>query len=275
MNSIQIICLLIILMVLIIAFIKYNVASKETFTEATNCVLSSQDMESLLDSLYKIKNAMNDLADFPWPDRNKFQMFYTAFVTRFEYLLNTYNNTISIHHLKFIIENNEISKVIDYFFTNHLGLMNEVFEEMMKIITLLEKNNSDSCIVCDSLHIQHKLENIDHEFSMYMKYTFDKEDVILEERNKKQLANLEIDMFNLTTLIKNAIKTQKFNSKGQLDHEYIDDKVVDIDNKFLLISSDLDLFKSVKKTLGDIKTFIEIKKMIINDLKQCILTPII
>jgi hypothetical protein len=31
----------------------------------------------------------------------------------------------------------------------------------------------------------------------------------------------------------------------------------------------------VNKTLGDIKTFIEIKKMIINDLKQCILTPII
>lgn len=269
-------CVFIILLVITtLAFLKYNIFVYEKFEAPTSCTISPSQLDEIWRSFERIKSIMTDLKDFPWPDMKAFLIMYTVFVTRLEYLLNTYGNKLSKQHILPIEQIGKITDTINYFAEQHSGLLQEVFEEMLSITTILETNMSNMCPVCDSIYIRRNLQLIDHEFSLYFSNLFPENVGEINQPMKQLLAQIEVDMLNVTNIIDNALSNQQLDVKGRLDSTLIDAKLKDLDGNFLLVSTDLNLFKFLKKDVDDIGTFIELKKMIVEDLKQCVLTPVV
>jgi hypothetical protein len=268
--------LVIIIVIIILAFFSYNVFDvKEGFQEKS-CNLSKSSLEEIISSVSKIKTIMNDLKDYPWPDKRSFDIMYTIIVTRMEYLINTYGVKLSKNQFLPLLTNDKLLSVFENYSKNNYGLLEEVFAELYKITTIIETNVSTTCPVCDTIYIVQTLERLDYEFTLYYSSTFyNKEITELDENVQKYLMSFEIDMINLTEYVKVAIKKQKVNAKGILDTSLIDATIKDLDDMFSLISTNLQLYKFLNSHMNDIKSFIELKKMVIEDLKKCVVTPVI
>ena len=269
-------CVFIILLVITtLAFLKYNIFVYEKFEAPTKCTISPSQQEEIWRSFEKIKSIMTDLKEYQWPDTNAFLIMYTVYVTRLEYLLNTYGNKLSKKHILPMLMIGKITDTINYFTEQHSGLLQEVFEEMLSILSILETNISNTCPVCDSIYIKRNLELIDDEFSMYLSTLFPENFGEIDQPTKQLLAQIEVDMLKVTYIIDRAISNQKLDVKGRLDSTLIDAKLKDLEGNFILVSTDLNLYKFLQKSVDDIGTFIELKKLIVEDLKQCVLTPVV
>lgn len=277
MNTTTYCVFLILLVITTLAFLKYNIFMYENYETqgSSSCSLSVSQSDEVWRSFTKIKSIMTDLKEFPWPNEKSFLVLYTIYVTRLEYLLNTYGNKLSKQHLQTMMSFGRVMDIVDYYVENHNGLLKEVFEEMVKIIDIIDTNVSDTCPVCDPMHITQNLQIIDHEFNLYYSNLFPENVGDLDEYERKLLAEIEADMYNLTTMITNAIAVQQLDAKGRLDSSLIDAKIKDLNANFLLVSSSLNLFKFLQKSVDDIGSYIELKKLIVEDLKQCVLTPVV
>jgi hypothetical protein len=277
MDTITYCVFLILLAITTLAFLKYNIFVYEKFEPpiTPTCTISSSGMTEIWESHRKIKTIMTNLKELPWPNTNSFMILYTVLVTRMEYLLNTYGNKISSHHFAPMLSMDSVAAVIDYYLENHAGLLQEVFAEVDKIHDIIGHTVELACPVCDSVYIRTNLQYIDHEFALYMSNIFPKNLAEIDEPTKQKLAQIEADMLNLTEIITTSIANQKLDAKGKLDSTIIDIIMKDLQVNFLLISANLNLRKFLNDNVDDIGTFIELKKLIIEDLKQCILTPIV
>lgn len=271
-------CVFLILLVIItLAFLKYNIFVYEKFDPpaANVCTLSSSQIDEIWILHAKMKGIMTDLKDFPWPNMNSFMILYTVYITRTEYLLNTYGNKLSSHHFLPLITMDSVTDIMNDYMTNHAGLLQEVFDAYLKIATIIGTTSNNPCPVCDSAYIQVNLHYIDHEFSLYIADLFPDNLGEINEPERKLLAQIEVDMYNLTDVIGQAITKREMNAKGMLYSEVVDTMFTTLQNNFLLASASLDLYKFLKKNIDDIGAFIDLKKLVVDDIKQCVLTPIL
>lgn len=162
---------------------------------------------------------------------------------------------------------------INDFTIRYNGLIEDAWKAYNDIQAILLTKEENNCAVCDPTYIRQTLERIDNEFFMYFAYIFNKE-LDLADDTRKTLALMEADMMAVTELVRQSISDQTLDMNGHLNAEFIDKKMHDLEDEYLVLVADASVFMILGQTLEDINTFITMKKMVIDDLKRCIVTPV-
>lgn len=247
----------------------------ENYTQVnTSCSLSEDDVQKLRTIIETIKNTMDIILNesFPVNDMKKFKFLYTIFVTRPQYLLNTYGNKLSMYEFSYMNGDKLFTNTIMEFKSRYNYLLSSVFDEYDKFVDIISTKNATSCPVCDTLYILQQMERIDKEFYIYFANLFNSE-MEISEKTKKTLMKIELDMMSITDFVAKAIQNQKVNSNGKLDSSHIDNMMMQINSNYLSIATDIQLFNTLNHTIDDIMTFITMKQTLIDDIKQCIIMP--
>lgn len=280
-NVFYILILAFVLIVISVWALKQNIYPrmlKEAFTSASlndSCFLSVQEFNRVVELADYIKTSLESLEDYPWEDHNKFRLIRTVMVTRVEYLLHTYGDRLSVSDFVSIKTETYVENVMKEMEDTYSGLLQNVFDAYNEIWTILYNKRSNlGCSSCDPVSIKHSLERMDNEFSMYFANMFRRDDLLIKEDTKKTLAKLEISMVNVTKMIDDALWNQRLDMQGKLELRDVENTLGQIHSLYLALVADLDLYKALGRSLDDIMTFIEVKKIIVNDIKKCIVAPV-
>ena len=278
LKAIIIIVLIIVFIVVTLAMLRRQGVVKGVVEgweeEPSMCSLDEASVGEILSSMAKIRETLDALKDFPWPDPDKFTLLYALTVTRMEYLVDTYGEKLTMHEFLQMFMDTNVQKVLVYFESYHAGLLGDVMLELSNILMILESTWRAPCPVCNPLYIRQNMQRIDHEFSIYFANLFPS-DLKLSDATKKRLIGLEIDMLAVTELVDVALQNRDLDSRGRLDAVMVDRALSRLDNGFVAVTSDTSLHVALGvRSLRDIKAFIYLKRTMVEDLKRCVVTPL-
>lgn len=259
-----------------ILLVRSQVCTMEAFSDRS-CSLTSEEFDTLKQLASDIKQLMLDIADFPWRQRDMYKIMYTLLVTRVNYLLNTFGPRLTVYEFAHMHYDKLIETTLTQLSMEYPAIISDVLQKYFEFANLLQTKSSTSCPVCDPLYIRQEMERIDHEFFLYIASLFSSSEINehITEAVKKTIMKIEVDMLSITDLVDQAIAKQHANARGNIDLAEADKKLEEITVSYFAIVADIKLFQTLGKSLEDIMTFIEMKKVLINDLKQCIVMPLV
>jgi hypothetical protein len=114
------------------------------------------------------------------------------------------------------------------------------------------------------------MERLDRDFRVFIANTM----VVVQaatEPSQRRILDLELRFYRLTKLVELSIKSRDTNPYGILDIGELDLALNDLRSAYLLVAAD----SGLGTDLIELDAFVDSKEMMIQDLKRCVVVPII